>query len=59
VTEAIFNWPGISSMLVTAISRRDYTTIQGLILVIALIVLIINFLTELVYAYLNPRIRYQ
>ena len=59
VTEAIFNWPGISSMLVTAISRRDYTTIQGLILVIALIVLIINFLTELFYAYLNPRIRYQ
>ncbi|MBN9387531.1 MAG: ABC transporter permease [Chloroflexi bacterium] len=59
VTEAIFNWPGISSLLVTAISRRDYTTIQGLILVIALIVLIINFLTELVYAYLNPRIRYQ
>jgi len=59
VTEAIFNWPGISSMLVTAIGRRDYTTIQGLILVIALIVLTINFITELVYAYLNPRIRYK
>ena len=58
VTEAIFNWPGISSMLVTAITRRDYTTIQAVILVIALCVLIINFLTELVYAYLNPRIRY-
>jgi peptide/nickel transport system permease protein len=59
VTEAIFNWPGISSLLLSAISRRDYTTIQGLILVIALIVLTINFITELVYAYLNPRIRYQ
>lgn len=59
ITEAIFNWPGISSMLVTAIGRRDYTTIQGLILVIALIVLTINFITELVYAYLNPRIRYK
>ncbi len=59
VTEAIFNWPGISSLLVTAIGRRDYTTIQGLILVIALIVLTINFITELVYAYLNPRIRYK
>jgi peptide/nickel transport system permease protein len=58
VTEAIFNWPGISSMLVTAITRRDYTTIQAVILVIALLVLVINFLTELLYAYLNPRIRY-
>ncbi len=58
VTEAIFNWPGISSMLVTAINRRDYTTIQAVILVIALIVLLINFMTELLYAYLNPRIRY-
>lgn len=59
VTEAIFNWPGISSLLLTAISRRDYTTIQALILVIALLVLTINFITELVYAYLNPRIRYK
>jgi peptide/nickel transport system permease protein len=59
VTEAIFNWPGISSLLITAIGRRDYTTIQGLILVIALMVLTINFITELVYAYLNPRIRYK
>ncbi len=58
ITEAIFNWPGISSMLVTSIGRRDYTTIQAVILVIALLVLTINFLTELVYAYLNPRIRY-
>jgi peptide/nickel transport system permease protein len=58
VTEAIFNWPGISSMLVTAIGRRDYTAIQAVILVIALSVLTINFLTELLYAYLNPRIRY-
>jgi peptide/nickel transport system permease protein len=58
ITEAIFNWPGISSMLVIAITRRDYTSIQAVILVIALIVLVINFLTEIVYAYLNPRIKY-
>ena len=56
--EFIFNWPGLSSMLITAISQRDYPTVQGVVLVIAVLVILINLLVDLSYGLLDPRVRY-
>lgn len=58
VTEAIFDLPGIGRMLLQAILQRDYTVVQGTILFVVIGFVLINLLTDLVYAYLDPRIRY-
>ena len=58
LVEYIFNWPGLSTLLVTAIGRRDYPTVQGVILVSSTLFILINMLVELMYGYLDPRIRY-
>jgi peptide/nickel transport system permease protein len=57
VTETIFSWPGIGRLTVTAISNRDYYLVQGCILVIGLTYVLVNFLTDLAYSAINPRIR--
>jgi ABC-type dipeptide/oligopeptide/nickel transport system permease component len=57
VTEKIFAWPGIGSLLVMAIERRDYPVLQGCVLMIAVIYILINLLTDIFYAKLDPRIR--
>ncbi len=57
VIETIFTIPGIGQLLVTAISRRDYPLIQGTVLVIAVIFVVLNFLVDLLYPLLDPRIR--
>lgn len=57
VVETIFNIPGIGQLIVTSISRRDYPVIQGIVLVIALILVVLNFLVDLLYPALDPRIR--
>ncbi len=58
LVEFIFNWPGLSTLLVTAIGRRDYPTIQGVILVTSTLFILINLMVELTYGYLDPRIRH-
>ena len=57
VTEKIFSWPGVGRLTVDAISNRDYFVVQGCILAIGLTYVAVNFLTDLVYSVLNPRIR--
>jgi len=57
VTETIFAWPGIGRLTVSAISNRDYQLVQGCILCIGLTYVVVNFLTDMVYSALNPRIR--
>ena len=57
VTEKIFSWPGIGRLTIDAISNRDYYVVQGCILAIGLTYIAVNFLTDLVYSVLNPRIR--
>jgi ABC-type dipeptide/oligopeptide/nickel transport system permease component len=57
VTETIFSWPGIGRMTIQAISNRDYYLVQGCILCIGLTYVLVNFLTDLMYSALNPRIR--
>jgi ABC-type dipeptide/oligopeptide/nickel transport system permease component len=57
VTEKIFSWPGIGRLTIDAISNRDYAVVQGCILSIGLTYVAVNFMTDLVYSMVNPRIR--
>ncbi|HUM05444.1 MAG TPA: nickel ABC transporter permease [Terriglobales bacterium] len=57
VTETIFSWPGIGRLTIQAIGNRDYYLVQGCILAIGLTYVAINFLTDLLYSAVNPRIR--
>jgi peptide/nickel transport system permease protein len=58
VTETVFNIPGVARFLVEAVRRRDYPIVQSLVMVIALIVVSVNFIVDMLYAVLDPRIRY-
>jgi peptide/nickel transport system permease protein len=58
VVEYVFNWPGMSSLLIQGVSSRDYTQVQGVVLVIAIFVLVINLAVDVINGYLNPEIRY-
>jgi ABC-type dipeptide/oligopeptide/nickel transport system permease component len=57
VTETIFSWPGLGRLTIQAISNRDYYLVQGCILAIGLTYVAVNFLTDLLYSAVNPRIR--
>lgn len=57
ITEVVFAWPGVGRYLVRAIFTRDYPVIQGIILCIALSYVLVNFITDVVYTLLDPRIR--
>jgi ABC-type dipeptide/oligopeptide/nickel transport system permease component len=57
VTETIFSWPGLGRLTIQAISNRDYYLVQGCILAIGLTYVLVNFLTDLLYSAVNPRIR--
>jgi ABC-type dipeptide/oligopeptide/nickel transport system permease component len=59
VTETIFSWPGIGRLAVQSIEARDYPLLQGCILVIAVSYVLVNLLTDLVYAFADPRVRLQ
>ncbi len=59
LTETIFSWPGIGKWMVDSIFRRDYPSVQGGLLMIALIVMIVNLIVDLLYGLINPRIRHQ
>ncbi len=59
LTETIFAWPGIGKWMVDSISRRDYPSVQGGLLLIAAIVMIVNIAVELLYGLINPRIRHR
>jgi peptide/nickel transport system permease protein len=57
ITEAIFDWPGMGSLLLDGIYNRNYTLVQGCILVIAGIYVIVNLITDVTYAWVDPRVR--
>jgi peptide/nickel transport system permease protein len=59
VTEQVFNLNGLGMLFVEAIARRDYTLTQALVLLIATTFLLVNFLVDIAYAWLDPRIRYR
>jgi peptide/nickel transport system permease protein len=58
ITETIFSWPGIGRLTVQAIQTRDYPLVQGCVLVIAVSYVLINFLTDLLYKLVDPRVSY-
>ena len=58
VTETVFNIPGVARFLVEAIRWRDYPIVQNLVMFIALVAVVINFLIDLLYSVLDPRIKY-
>jgi len=58
VTEQVFNLNGIGKLLVDAVAHRDYTLIQALVLLLASVFVLINFVVDMVYVFLDPRIRY-
>jgi dipeptide transport system permease protein len=57
LTETIFSWPGIGKWMVDSIFRRDYPVVQGGLLLIALMVMIVNLGVDVLYGFINPRIR--
>jgi peptide/nickel transport system permease protein len=59
ITETIFAWPGVGRLLIQSIGFRDYPLVQGCILLIAVTYVSMNLLTDLVYGFLDPRIRYE
>jgi len=59
ITETIFSWPGVGRLLIQSINFRDYPMVQGCILLIAVTYVTMNLLTDLVYGWLDPRIRFE
>ncbi|MDM9618928.1 peptide ABC transporter permease [Rhizobium sp. AC44/96] len=58
LTETIFSWPGIGKWMVDAVFKRDYTVVQGGLLLIAGIIMLVNLIVDLMYGLINPRIRH-
>lgn len=57
LVEYVFNWPGLSGMLVQAVEQRDYPAVQAIVLVICVLFVMINFCVEILYGLLDPRVR--
>ena len=58
ITETIFSWPGLGRMTMQAIEMRDYPLVQGCVLVISLSYVFLNFVTDIIYKWVDPRISY-
>ena len=59
ITETIFNWPGMGRMIVESTFARDFTVVQAITIITAILVLGVNLLVDISYAYVDPQIRYQ
>ena len=59
ITENVFGWAGIGRLSIEALVSRDFPVIQGITLMVAVVVLLVNLLVDILYAYVDPRIRYQ
>ena len=57
LTETVFSLPGMGQLLISSIARRDYRVIQGIVLLVAVIFILANIIVDVLYAYLDPRIR--
>ncbi|MDQ0209169.1 ABC transporter permease [Alkalicoccobacillus murimartini] len=59
VVETVFSWPGIGRLLLRAMEAKDMAVVQAIVFVIALITIVVNILTDLLYRFLDPRIKYE
>ncbi|MCK1804564.1 ABC transporter permease [Micromonospora sp. R42106] len=57
IVEQVFAWPGLGTMVIRGISQRDYPVVQGTLLFLAFFYVVVNFLVDLIYTYLDPRLR--
>jgi ABC-type dipeptide/oligopeptide/nickel transport system permease component len=58
IVETVFSWPGLGALMIDSIRIRDYTMVQAAALLFAATFLILNLLVDMLYAYLDPRVRY-
>jgi peptide/nickel transport system permease protein len=58
IVEQVFAYPGVGTLLLTAISQRDYPVIEGVVLVVASLVVLTNLVVDMAYTWLDPRIHY-
>ncbi|MCK4863155.1 MAG: ABC transporter permease [Dehalococcoidales bacterium] len=58
IIETVFAWPGLGRLMAEAMIRRDFPVVQAAVLLVAVVVLVVNLLVDIVYAYVDPRIRY-
>ena len=59
LTETVFAWPGLGRLMVSSILARDYPVIQGAILIFALLFVLTNLIVDVLYAYFDPKVRYE
>jgi ABC-type dipeptide/oligopeptide/nickel transport system permease component len=59
LTEIVFNRPGLGKLIVGSLAQRDYTMLQGLMVVYTMIVVVVSLVTDLAYGFIDPRIRYE
>ena len=58
LVETVFAWPGLGRLMIESLAMRDYPVLMGLFLMISVSVVVANFITDLTYAALDPRIKY-
>jgi glutathione transport system permease protein len=59
LTEVVFNRPGLGKLIVGALNQRDYTMLQGMMVIYTFVVVIVNLLTDLTYGLIDPRVKYK
>ena len=59
LTEIVFNRPGLGKLIVGALNQRDYTMLQGMMVIYTLIVVLVNLVTDLTYGLIDPRVKYK
>ncbi len=59
LTESVFSWPGVGRLLVEAILFRDFPVVQSALLIIAIMFVLVNLMVDILYAFLDPRIRHE
>ncbi len=57
VVESLFSWPGMGQLMVESAAQHDYPVAQGTFLMLAILVISLNFITDILYSYLDPRIK--
>jgi peptide/nickel transport system permease protein len=57
VTETVFSWPGVGRLVVQSVSQRDYPVIVAGVFIISLTFVLVNLIVDIIYAYLDPRVR--
>jgi peptide/nickel transport system permease protein len=57
VIEVIFNWPGVGQLLYDGLSNRDFPMVQGVVLMSGVMIVVLNFVIDVLYGYVDPRIR--